>query len=83
MPVFMSPKSSDFQPVLDWLHGQRQPTPELYMRGMTILELLWRQRVPGLSFQVVYDEPDQLPGKAAWIAMMMFEALQQDRSAQE
>ncbi len=83
MPVFITPKSSEFQSVLDWLRGQRQPTPELYMRGMTVLELLWRQTVPGLSFKVVYDEPEQLPGKSTRIAMTMFEALQQDRSAQE
>ena len=50
-------------------HGQRQPTPERYMRGMAFLELLWQQTVPGLSFKVVHDEPEQLPGKSTRTAM--------------
>src|SRR5437868_13535567 len=83
MPVFISPKSSEFHSVFDWLRGQRQPTPEVYMRGMTLLELLWRQTIPGLSFKVVYDQPEQLPGKSTRIAMAVFDALQQNPSAQK
>ena len=83
MPVFISPESGEFQSIFDWLHGQRQPTPERYMRGMAFLELLWQQTVPGLSFKVVHDEPEQLPGKSTRTAMAVFAALQQDPSAQK
>ena len=83
MPVFISPESGEFQSIFDWLHGQRQPTPERYMRGMAFLELLWQQTVPGLSFKVVHDEPEQLPGKSTRTAMAVFAALQQNPSAQK
>ena len=75
--------SAEFQSIFDWPSGQRQPTPELYMRGMTLLELLWRQTIPGLSFKVVYDEPEQLPGESTRSAMALFDALQQNPSAQK
>ena len=77
MPVFVSHGSGDVQSIFDWLHGQRQPTPERYMRGMAFLELLWRQTVPGLSLEVVDDEPEQLPDKSTRTAMALFGALQQ------
>ena len=65
------------------LHGHHQPTPERYMRGMAFLELLWQQTVPGLSFKVVHDEPEQLPGKSTRTAMALFAALQQHPGAQK
>jgi hypothetical protein len=83
MPVFVSPKSAEVQSIFDWLHGQRQPTPERYLLGMAFLELLWQQTVPGLSFQVVHDEPEQLPGKSTRTAMALFAALQQKPSARK
>ena len=83
MPVFVSPESGEFQSIFDWLHGERQPTPERYMRGMAFLELLLQQTVPGLSFKVVHDEPEQLPGKSTRTAMAVFAALQQHPGAQK
>lgn len=83
MPVFISSESGEVQSTFDWLHGQRQPTPERYLRGMAFLELLWRQTVPGLSFKVVYDEPEQLPEKSTRTAMAVFAALQQNPGAEE
>ncbi|HWY85744.1 MAG TPA: hypothetical protein VNX28_03415 [Gemmataceae bacterium] len=83
MPVFVSTESDEFQLVFDWLSGQRQPTPERYMRGMAFLELLWQQTIPGLSFKVVHDEPEQLPGKSTLTAMAVFAALQQNPGAQK
>ena len=44
--------------------------------------IVWQQTVPGLSFRVVYDEPDRLPGKSTRTAMVLFAALQQQPSAQ-
>jgi hypothetical protein len=81
MPVFVSPESGEVQSIFDWVHGERQPTPERYMRGMTFLELLWQRMVPGLSFKVVHDEPEQLPGKSTQTAMALLAALQQDPDA--
>jgi len=83
MPVFVSPELDEVQSIFDWLHGQRQPTPERYMRGMAFLELLWQQTVPGLSFKVVHDEPEQLPGKSTRTAMALFAALQHHPRAQK
>jgi hypothetical protein len=83
MPVFISHESGEFQLIFDWLHGQRQPTPERYMRGMAFLELLWQQTVPGLSFKVVHDEPEQLPGKSTRTAMALFAGLRQHPSPQK
>jgi len=83
MPVFVSPESGEVQSIFDWLQGRRQPTPEGYMRGMAFLELLWQQTVPGLSFKVVHDEPEQLPGKSTRTAMALFAALQQHPGAQK
>jgi hypothetical protein len=83
MPVFVSPESGEIQTIFEWLHGQRQPTPERYMRGMAFLELLWQQTVPGLSFKVVHDEPEQLPGKSTWAAMAFFAALQKQPGTQK
>jgi len=79
----ISPESGELQSIFDWLHGQRKPTPERYMRDMALLELLWQQIVPGLSFKVVHDEPEQLPGDSARTAMAVFAALKQDSSAQK
>ena len=78
MPVFVSHESDEIQSIFDWLHGQRQPTPDRYLRDMTFLELLWQQTVPGLSFRVVHDEPERLPGKLTWIAMAVFAELPQN-----
>ena len=61
MPVFVSHESDEIQSIFDWLHGQRQPTPDRYLRDMAFLELLWQQTVPGLSFRVVHDEPSDCP----------------------
>lgn len=83
MPVFVTPESGEVQSIFDWLHGERQPTPERYMRGMAFLELLLQQTVPGLSFQVVHDEPEQLPGTSTRTAMALFAALRQQPSAQK
>jgi len=83
MPVFVSPESSEVKSIFEWLHGQRQPTPERYMRGMAFLELLWQQTVPGLSFKVVHDEPEELPGKSTRTAMALFAGLQQHPGAQK
>jgi hypothetical protein len=78
MPVFISYRSCDVESVFDWLRGQGQPTPEVYMRGMALLELLWRQTIPDLSLEVVDDKPEQLPDKSTWIAIALFGALQQN-----
>ncbi len=83
MPVFINPESVELQSILDWLHGQRQPTPERYLRGMAFLELLWQQTVPGLLFKVVHDEPQRLPDKSTLTAMGVFAALQQNPGAQK
>src|SRR4051812_5463146 len=83
MPVFVSPESSEIPSIFEWLYGQRQPTPEGYMRGMAFLELLWQQTVPGLLFKVVHDKPEQLPGKSTWAAMALFAALPQQPGAQK
>jgi hypothetical protein len=83
MPVFVSPESAEVRSILDWLRGQHQPTPARYIRGMVFLELLWQQTVPGLSFKVVDDEPEQLPGKSTRIAMAVFDALQRNPGAQK
>ncbi len=83
MPVFVSYESGEIQSIFDWLRGQRQPTPERYMRGMAFLELLWQQTVPGLSFKVEHDEPDQLPGQSTLTAIALFAALPQQPNAQE
>jgi hypothetical protein len=64
MPVLVSAESGELQSILDWQHGQRQPTPDQYLRGIAFLELLWQQTIPGLSFKVVHDEADQLAGSA-------------------
>jgi hypothetical protein len=81
MPVLVSAESGELQSILDWLHGQRQPTPDQYLRGIAFLELLWQQTIPGLSFKVVHDEPDQLPGKSTRTAMGIFAALQRNPGA--
>ena len=83
MPVFVSAESSEGQSIFDWLHGQRQPTPERYLRGMAFLELLWQQTVPGLSFKVLHDEAEQLPGKSTRTAKAVFAALQQHPGARK
>lgn len=83
MPVFVGSESDEIHSIFDWLHGQRQPTPERYMRGMAFLELLWQQTVPGLAFKVVHDEPGQLPGKSTRTAMALFAALPHHPIAQK
>ncbi len=75
MPVFVSSESGGARSIFDWLNGQRQPTPERYLRDMAFLERVWQQTVPGLSFQVVHDQPDQLPGQSTRIAMAFFASL--------
>jgi len=83
MPVFVNPESCEFESIFDWLNGKGQPKPERYMRAMVFLEMLWQQTVPGLSFKVVHDEPEQLPGKSTLTAMAVFAALQQNPGAQK
>jgi hypothetical protein len=78
MPVFVSPESDEIQSIFEWLHGQCSPTPDRYLRGMAFLELPWQQTVPGLSFMVVHDEPERLPGKSTWTAIAVFAELQQN-----
>lgn len=82
MPVFVSPESAELKTVSDWLRGKRQPTPERYLQAMAILELLWRQTIPGLSLRVVHDEPEQLPERSTRAAMGLFAALWENPTAQ-
>jgi hypothetical protein len=77
MPVFVSLESPEVESIFDWLHGERQPTPERYMRGMAFLELLWQQTVPGLSLKVVHDDPECVPSRSTRTAIALFAALQQ------